>query len=256
MPRNLPPHPAKASLSENIDHRLKLYSAAAAVAGVSMLALAQPAEGEVVVTKKNIPINVGSPAFVDLNKDGIADFEFSVTTFRTNRSSHLNVKEIAKPLTGGKVVGGHLGSLPGPYASALVRGARIGPSAHFSSASGQITIQRLSAYASGGGRSYGNWSYYSGKNHFLGVRFLIKGETHYGWIRLALGSGRSTVPSSVNGYGYETIANKRISAGIPSKNSADNQTPENVGRPGSPSLGILALGADGLALWRREEPSH
>jgi hypothetical protein len=41
------------TLSEAIDHRTKMYAVAAAAAGVSMLALSQPAEAEVVVTKTN-----------------------------------------------------------------------------------------------------------------------------------------------------------------------------------------------------------
>lgn len=237
---------------ETVNHRMKLYSIAAAAAGVSVLALVQPAESEVVITKKSIPINVGKAVSIDLNKDGISDFEFSVTSFRTARSSHLNVKEIVKPLTGGAVVGGPLGALPGPYASALAHGAKIGPSAHFSG--DQVTIQRLSAYDSGAGRSYGNWSYYAGKNLFLGVKFLIKGETHYGWIRLAVGPGRSTVPGNILGYGYETVANKRISAGVASKNASNARAEQHVEKPGGiPSLGMLALGADGMALWRRED---
>ena len=42
-----------------------------------MLALTQASLGEVVVTKKNIPLNTGGPVSIDLNKDGLADFQFS-----------------------------------------------------------------------------------------------------------------------------------------------------------------------------------
>jgi hypothetical protein len=237
---------------ETVNHWLKLYSTAAAAAGVSMLALVTPAECEVVITKKNIQITAGRPVSIDLNKDGLPDFEFSTTTFRSAQSSHLNVKETVTPLTGGAVVGGPLGAFPGPYASALARGAKIGPSAHF--ASGEVVIQRLSVYSSGQGRTYGNWSYYAGKNRFLGVEFLIKGETHYGWIRLALGSVPQSVPSSILGYGYETVANKRLSAGVASKNASSTRTEHKILKPGGlPSLGMLALGAEGMTLWRRED---
>ena len=114
------------SFPETLDLRMKLYSIAAAAAGVGMLALAQPVTAEVIITKKHIPINAGSPVSIDLNRDGIPDFEFSATTFRTHPSSHLNVKLVAEGLTGGELVGGHLGSLPGAYAAALLRGAKIG----------------------------------------------------------------------------------------------------------------------------------
>jgi hypothetical protein len=252
MSSHSPARPGRKFLSQTDDHRLNLYSLAAVAAGVSLVALAQPADAEVVVTRKTIGINVGAPAFVDLNKDGIADFEFSVTTFRTNKSSHLNVKLAAKALTGGEVVGEKKYPNLGPYASALVRGAKIGPSAHFSSSRGEITIQRLSAFSSGNGRTYGNWSYYSGKNHFLGVKFLIKGETHYGWIRLALGPVPQTVPTSVIGWAYETVANKKITAGETSDDSSQPAGSDQRKITG-PSLGMLALGAGGLALWGSDQ---
>ncbi len=44
--------------SNNLNRQVGLYSLAAAVAGVSMLALAEPAQAEVVVTKKAIPVPI------------------------------------------------------------------------------------------------------------------------------------------------------------------------------------------------------
>src|ERR1700730_4972851 len=74
MSRKLPARSEKATLSETVDHRVKLYSIAAAAAGVSMLALAQPAEGEVLITKQTIPIF--GLVYLDINHDGVNDFEF------------------------------------------------------------------------------------------------------------------------------------------------------------------------------------
>src|ERR1700760_439816 len=45
-------------LPTSIDRNLRVYSTAALAAGVSLLALAQPAHSEVVVTKKTISIPV------------------------------------------------------------------------------------------------------------------------------------------------------------------------------------------------------
>jgi len=61
------------SLARNFERHLSIYSTSAAIAGVGLLALAKPAEGEIVVTKVNIPI-CGST--IDLNKDGVPDFSF------------------------------------------------------------------------------------------------------------------------------------------------------------------------------------
>ena len=47
--------------NDNINRRLGTYSATAMTAGVSLLALAQPAEGSVVVTKTDVAINSAGP---------------------------------------------------------------------------------------------------------------------------------------------------------------------------------------------------
>src|SRR5579862_9910203 len=115
---------------KNIHQHLNLYSAAAMAAGVSVLALAHPAEGSVVVTKTNITVGFGSQVSIDINKDGINDFTIAGEGANYDHSFYATFA--IRPLTGGKVVGGKRGPL-GPYASALVKGANIGPSAHFSS---------------------------------------------------------------------------------------------------------------------------
>jgi hypothetical protein len=231
--------------SKVTDHRMNLYSLAAAAAGVSVLALAQPAESEIIVTRKTIHINEGAPVSIDLNKDGIADFEFSLTSYR---NSLFHEKLFAVALTGGKVVGDHLPSRPGPYASALVRGAKIGPSAHFSSSGGQITIEREDQVSFSINSFAGNW-YYVGSNRFLGVKFLIKGKTHFGWIRLTVDAPGS-LSGTITGFAYETVPNKRLLAGV--KPSALDEAQTEV-KTLAPSLGMLALGADGMTFWRRND---
>src|ERR1700742_5237283 len=95
---------ARKPASESDDRRLKLYSLAAAAAGVSVLALAQPSEGEVIVTKKAIQLHAGTPATVDLNNDGLADFKFSFTIFYSSFGYKYNAKLAVKGLTKGRVV--------------------------------------------------------------------------------------------------------------------------------------------------------
>ena len=254
-----PAHPINATL----DRRAKLYSLAAAAAGVSALALSQPAHAKVVITNTNIPVPScldASPCSVslDLNGDGAIDFNISLLS-TTHYSVFKSLK--VKPHNGGGVVGtaGHA-SGRGPYASALLRGAKIGPSAHFL-LGGRDTIEdSLAVYGSKdypqSQRLYGKW----GGNHpnrFLGVKFKINGKIHYGWIRITVSITSPLPPpfvtATITEYGYETIANKSLGAGLASANSADDQAQETTDRPGNPSLGMLALGAEGLPLWRREE---
>ena len=71
--------------SNHLNRQIAQYSVAAAVAGVSMLALAQPAAGEVVFTKKTIhlPLATGGtmePVKISMANNGIDNFEFTLSS--------------------------------------------------------------------------------------------------------------------------------------------------------------------------------
>ena len=78
----------KPALSGTAEHGLRLYSLAAAAASVSVLALAQPAEGEIIIKNKTIPIPANSAVFLDLNGDGISDFEFFQSNYTHPEHQH------------------------------------------------------------------------------------------------------------------------------------------------------------------------
>src|SRR5262249_27571533 len=159
---------------------------------------AEPAKGEVVVTRKTIPIpNLGysGPVDLDLNHDGKTDFTFFNATSFYNGN---NFGFAAIWMDGGSVVGEQ-------HPSALMRGARIGPSAHFLEV-GSYSIRIEGGYGikSGSDRLVGDWGG-NPKNRYLGVRFMIDGQTHYGWIRLTIITDPGTSWSAtITGYAYET----------------------------------------------------
>jgi hypothetical protein len=235
--------PVSTAATHHLDSFLNAYSIAAAAAGVSVLALATPAEGKVVITHANISIpQCNCPVYLDLSNNGVNDFSFrlSYSNFSTGYYLRfLNVKE----LEGGGVKG------TPQDASCLVQGAKIGPSAQFASAA----LMESSFLRSNKSRGtytrslHGKW----GENHpnrYLGVKFKIDGATHYGWIRVKVTSRKGYLAATITEYGYETVANKSLDAGL-STASADDQA-EEVRQPVGASLGALALGADGLAIWR------
>lgn len=259
----LPTESARKSPSDNLNHRLAFYSLTAAVAGVSVLALAQPAESEVIVTKKTIPIPTSlglTTVPISLTNNGINDFSFSLYSapgYTSRRALRM------WPLEGGAVVAQSQAHRV-PSALALVRGAKIGPSAHFSNdnfASIEESQRGCSTEVSSCFHQFSGLWGGSPKNRFLGVRFLINGETHYGWIRLTVTStGRDDVSGTITGYAYETVANKPILAGTAGtaaatahKTNPELQSPINTQRKSGPSLGMLASGSEALPLWRREE---
>ncbi len=255
----------KSGLGPTADHRMRLYALAASAASVSALALAQPAEAEIIITNKTIPIHAGTYVNLDLNGDGIADFQFYLRT-----SSYHSVREnylyIFDQTAAGAVIG------QGQAVSALIRGAKIGPGGPFSPYVHTIENSFLctTKLCAGGTQTgytfnqqlYGKWSG-GHPNRFIGVKFQIKGQTHYGWIRLTVtiahkGNGNGPIGSfsaTITEYGYESVANKACGAGLPGAAAPEHPrrsvVPKQENSPKTgPALGMLALGADALPLWR------
>jgi hypothetical protein len=134
-----------------------------------------------------------------------------------------------------------------------MRGANIGPAAHFCPSSSLTSIEKGVAVGYPNEKLYGPWSG-NPKNRYLGVRFKIDGQIHYGWVRLTmLTQPAGTWSATITAYAYETIPNKPIFPGITGKAAVKDEVEKSSQSPGNPSLGMLALGADGLTLWRREE---
>ena len=258
----------KSSLGSTADHRMRLYELAAAAASVSALALAQPAEAEIIITNKTIPIHAGTYVNLDLNGDGIADFQFYLRT-----SNYHSVAENYLYIFNQTAGGGAIGQ--GDAVSALIRGAKIGPRGPFSPFLHTIENSFLctTKRCAGGTQSgytfnqqlYGNWAG-GHPNRFIGVKFQIKGQTHYGWIRLTVtivhkGNGHGPTGSfsaTITEYGYESVANKSCGAGLPGAAAPEVPHASLVPKQKNsletgPALGMLALGADAMPLWRRDD---
>jgi len=233
---------APVSLSPSCQRRLTSYAMAAAAAGVGTLALATPSEAEIVYTPTNVKIPVrtfqlGFGYKLDLNGDGIADFELMNSTF-----AHGGNAFVAPVVQGNKVVGF------GSYASALVPGVTVGSGGPFAHRA-QGTFMANWIESSGVISSFGPWR--NTRNRYLGFKFLINGAVHFGWARLSVDTNHMLL----TGYAYETVANKAIVAGKTS--GGDETSSGNPADPGSQvassaTLGRLAQGAAGLFAWRRD----
>jgi hypothetical protein len=233
MNRSLRPRKT-VSLPESIQRQLNMYALAAGAAGVSIMALSLPAEGAIVYTPAHHRIPKGGSVKLDLNHDGVIDFRF-VATFQTLTStfrSNLSVRPAA-----GNGAEGWTGARP--YASALKLGARIGPLHYFPG-------KQMASVSVGPAAVYYVGSWVNVKNRYLGLRFKIKGETHFGWARLSVQVQNYTVVGTLTGYAYETVAGKPIKAGQ-TKEEDDGATIQPA------SLGHLARGASALSAWRGKE---
>jgi len=85
--------------------------------------------------------------------------------------------------------------------------------------------------ADGDGGSFLNTS-----EKYLGVKFTIGANTNYGWIQVDVGGTSEPTYALIKGYAYNDVDGGTITAG---------QVPE------AGSLALLALGAAGLAAWRK-----
>jgi hypothetical protein len=102
-----------------------------------------------------------------------------------------------------------------------------------------------------GGVIFGPWANIS--QHFLGFKFEINRQVHYGWAELSVKAGpRNGAPAiaaTLLGYAYDTVPNQPVPAGLRSDACAPKLEPG--------TLGLLALGSPGLAFWRKkEQPSE
>jgi hypothetical protein len=87
-----------ARLAEGLERKLLSYVAAASAAGVSLLACSLPAEGKIVYTSIFVQIPPNAMVNLDLNGDGIADFQFSNHVSTTNSFHGGGLQGILKVL--------------------------------------------------------------------------------------------------------------------------------------------------------------
>jgi hypothetical protein len=71
-----------ANLSNSLNHQLNSYALAASAAGVSLLALAQPAEGKIIYKPAHHVIGKNGYFAIDFNQDGIPDLGIHNSSFR------------------------------------------------------------------------------------------------------------------------------------------------------------------------------
>ena len=246
--------------SHELKRQINLYSLAAAAAGVGMLALAAPAEGEVVVTRKTIQIPLSSLGVegvgISFAYNGVDDVKLILSSFSIF-GANGNALKAVNSAQGEGVLGHNVDRVS--WASALAASAKIGPSANFVSAPGcggtyfSYCGVRLAATHTSTFGSRGVGGPFAGdpKTAFLGVRFLIDGETHYGWVRLTVNTSmRRRTMAKVTAYAYETAPEKPIWAGSLREAANEAPVPKNIQTQAGPSLGMLSLGAPGLLLWR------
>jgi hypothetical protein len=198
-------------LRESVLQQLNAYALVATAAGVGMLALAQPAEGKVVYTAAHKVIGRNNKVVIDLNHDGVGDFNLQETFLTTSSvgEDHSLILSVLPKHMPNRIWGKN------HFASALDAGVKIGPHGKFSYGKKGMATDLYADGTGGSGTCQGPWM--NAKNRYMGFKFSIKGATHFGWARLNVTCVTTFENHEVNGvltgYAYETVADKPIMTG-------------------------------------------
>jgi len=254
MSQSSVPNRAPISLNDKLDQRLLSYAVAAGAAGVSVMALAQPGQAEIVYTPTHQVITANQTYALDLNHDGITDFIFRNNYF--GGADQLNRRGGVFP-TGGSYTYGGIKLDPVKPNRVLINereaapplkvGHKVGARADWDPVEGLM----WGCEATDGSpfATFGSWKDVTAR--YLGLEFVIDGQIHFGWARLSVTTTNCTVTATLTGYAYETVAGKPIVTGETSGAVAA----ELLERPQA-TLGALAIGAPRLAVWRRDQQSN
>jgi len=208
---------------------------------MGIIALTAPAQldaaanSTIFYTPADIHVGNRGIASIDLNHDGTEDIRFHIK--RYSNGYYGGYRMYARPADGNQ-------ALRAPRAQS----AFIGPS--IASFRGWLfdlaEIGASCKYYCPPFPWHGVGAFAEVHNAYMGVRFLINGETHYGWVRMDVVSGPTdSINITITGYAYNTVANEGLFTGVPG-------TPPPPKDSLRGSLGALSLGARGVDLWRNK----
>ncbi len=234
-------------LPQKIEKHLLAYAAAA---GGGLLALTQSAEAQIVYTPSNIPLAeafAGSAVTqLDINNDGTPDFQLEEYQYQTMGlgASYL---EITPDQNSNEIVGVLIKGENRVTAAALEGGVEVGPNANFQSSPNGLFMAGV-FFGTSGGPPLGSWR--KVETGYLGLKFVVDNQIHYGWARIKFISPGGYGAASISGYAYEATPNTPIITGQTSSGAKKKQTVSQAEPDAAtgadernPTLGMLALGA-------------
>ena len=221
-------------LSAPRQQQLNSYALAAAAAGVRVLALTQPSEAKIIYTPSHHVIADRHSYRLDFTGSGITDLTIqNKYHYWCGSDSCYSNESLAANMAGSnQVVYNMFGAI------AMKPGMPIGPKAAFRGGLETMALLNGSSLSSG---ILGSWI--NVKNRYLGIKFKIKGKTHYGWARFSVEIQLPlTITATLTSYAYETVPNKGIVAGKTRGLDVITVQPASLGR--------LAAGVSAIPGWR------
>jgi hypothetical protein len=196
-------------LSESVRQYLNRFAIAATLA-VGLLAVAWPAEAQIVYTRTNITIGFNSSYNLDFNNDGVTDF--TITT-----------EDYTPPLI---LLNGSVSETAASENSALIgplsERDEIGRDQVFTGGTVDLESFILKCGKQKGAPCHyahsGPWDVDLEGKRYLGLSFQLNGETYYGWVQLTLLIPTApwhggVVGAKLSGYAYESTPGMPINAG-------------------------------------------
>lgn len=188
----------------SLKERLLKYSA---LASATLAAL--PSQAAVVYTDiQDVTLTTTANHFLDLNNDGIDDYQIMWVNFASGRGGLL------MPLNGNQALGSVTGTSSSYfYPKALSFGNMISGGQTVWNSGGYQTLAGMGIYTSSGvvyySGYYGNW--FGATNKYLGLRFKVGTNWHFGWVRMDVGATADFL--TVKDFAFENVPNTGILAG-------------------------------------------
>jgi hypothetical protein len=191
-------------MKKELQKKLNVYAAAAGT-----LAVAGAANAQVVYTDINPDTVLHDSLFYNLNMDnaGLPEFRFETIEYQLS-SGVANIAAVGPISNANNAILGSLYSSSIPVPFSMNNGDSIsGTNANWQ----DQTVNGGAQYLAGvyGSYSIGNWIGVNDK--YMGVRFRIGTNTHYGWVRLSVSAGADTI--TIKDYAYQTLPGVGITAG-------------------------------------------
>jgi hypothetical protein len=221
------------ALTERLESQLLLYTLAASAA----LLMPCVAQAEVVFTPSSAALHGIGNLAIDLDNDGTVDVTIRVG--HCNSFSGYQKVGCISAYGASRFNQIEMSGFPFTRAAALPTGTTVDASSPF----------RVRAFMGTGFGSdyYGHWSHVA--NRFLGVKFVINGQVHFGWIGFRSVYGARALTAKLAGWAYETIPDTLIVTG-------------RVGTSAQPtasihptSMELLAAGHTAIDQRRKRTPS-
>jgi hypothetical protein len=265
---------ASGHLKESKSHVDGRQVAAFGAAASSALVMMSQAEAAIVHTTPGAPLHVlptpawaidstydasnGATATAPINMDNDANVDFRLygfggSVYSTDGPTYAwYASGGLKPNGSNRVIGGTSGGEG--FVNKLISDSTIGPSGGWTNTSPAAAF--YTTYFSGQSKQgVGGWNGSNNETGLVGVEFKIGANTHYGWIRLQLGSAPGEI--SATEWAYESCPNTPIPAGAISGGPATcgvvPVAPKSIPVMGPLAYGLtsLALGSLGLGSLRR-----